>query len=98
MTPAVPAVALVTGLERKLFSLALAQPHDMLLTYQLHQPVKDFGALSQPQQCLLADLEVFGIARFDIGLVERVEPGSFSMLVTRKGVGQAPDLLFRQRA
>ncbi|OWV65361.1 hypothetical protein ATY76_19090 [Rhizobium sp. R339] len=52
----------------------------------------------KPAESLLADLVVSGIPRFEVCLVQRVEPSALTMLIPRKRIGKTPILFLGERA
>ena len=70
----------------------------MIAADLLHERNQQGSPLEQPLQSLGADFEMLGIARLHIGFIQRVEPGTFTVLVARKGFSKATILLFGQGA
>lgn len=68
----------------------------MSLADLLNKPVQFGSALAEPFQGFLADGIVLGVAGFDVGFVQRVEPGSIPLLVARPSFSELPVLFFSQ--
>lgn len=58
------------------------------------KPVELGGALAEPDKRLFADRVVLRVPRFDISLIQRVEPGTVALLIARPGFREPPVLLF----
>lgn len=66
---------------------------DMFITHDLDQFQEMSRPLAQPDKRLFADLEMLGISSLNIGLVDRIKPGSLPVMIAWKSFHQAKVLL-----